>query len=106
VSVITRIFVLIAVTLSLVVGGVFFNGFHLLEKRSEVLRGDTLPLTRIAELDMVRILDSTQQLLAALARLPLANSWDERACALLGATTSGDFEYRHLVAVDRSGIIQ
>jgi hypothetical protein len=106
VSIVTRIFVLIAVTLSLIAGGALFNGLHLLEKRSEELHKETLQLARIAELDMVRILDGTQQLLATLARLPLSNGWDERACALIGATTSGDFEYDHLVAVDRSGIIQ
>ena len=105
-SIVTRIFVLIAVTLSLVAGGAIFNGFYLLEKRSEELHRDTLQLARVAELDMGRILGGTQQLLATLARLPLANGWDERACALMAATAAGDFEYDHLVAVDRSGIIQ
>lgn len=105
-SIIARIFVLIAVTLSLVAGGALFNGLHLLEKRSEELRSDTIQLARIAELDMVRILDGTHQLLATLAKLPLVHSWDERACAVLAAAASSDFEYDHLVAVDRGGIIR
>jgi diguanylate cyclase (GGDEF)-like protein/PAS domain S-box-containing protein len=97
--------VLIAVTLSLVAGGALFNGLHLLEKRSEELRTDTMQLAHIAELDMVRILDGAHQLLATLAKLPSANGWDDRACSVLLATVNSDFEYDHLIAVDRQGVI-
>ncbi len=65
-----------------------------------------MQLARVAELDMVRILDGTQQLLATLAKLPSGHGWDERACAVFAAAGSSDFEYDHLVAVDRSGIIR
>ncbi len=96
---------LIAVTLSLIVAGALFNGLYLLERRSAELRSETVQLARIAELDMVRILEGTHQLLATLAKLPSAYGWDERACSVLLAAVNSDFEYDHLVAVDRRGII-
>ena len=105
-SIVTRIFLLIAITLSLVAGGELFNGLNLREKRLAELRRDTVQLARIAELDMVRILDGTHQLLATLAKLPVTHGWDERACAIVEATASSDFEYDHILASDRSGIIQ
>ena len=105
-SIVKRIFLLIAVTLGLVAGGALFNGLHLLQKRSEELRGDTVQLARVADLDMGRVLDGTHQLLATLAKLPAGHGWDARACSVIEAAASSDFEYDHLVATDRDGIIQ
>jgi len=105
-SIVTRIFLLIAVTLLLVAGVEFFNGVQLRNARLQELRSDTVQLARIAELDMVRILDGAHQLLSTLAKLPDENGWDKRACAIVEATASSDFEYDHLVGVDRNGIIQ
>jgi diguanylate cyclase (GGDEF)-like protein len=105
-SIVTRIFVLIALTLLLVAGGVLFSGLQLRQNRVEELRSDTVQLARIAELDMVRILEGAHQLLATLAKLPMEHGWDERACAVMSATASSDFEYDHLTAVDRNGVRQ
>jgi diguanylate cyclase (GGDEF)-like protein len=55
---------------------------------------------------MVRILEGTHQLLATLAKLPMDNGWDIRACSVVAATANSDFEYDHLVAVDRNGARQ
>src|ERR1700675_3402186 len=104
-SIVTRMFALMALTLLLVASGVLFSGLQLRQNRIEELRDDTTQLARIAELDMVRILEGTHQLLATLAKLPMHHGWDERACAIVEATASSDFEYDHLVAVDRSGTI-
>jgi diguanylate cyclase (GGDEF)-like protein len=106
VSIVTRIFMLIAVTLLLVAGGELFNGLKLRQNRLGEVRTDTMQLARIAELDMVRILEGTHQLLATLAKLPIDHGWDERACSVVSATASSDFEYDHIVAVDRSGTRQ
>jgi diguanylate cyclase (GGDEF)-like protein len=105
-SIVTRIFALIALTLLLVAGGVVLSGLQLRQNRIEELRSDTEQLARIAELDMVRILDGTHQLLATLAKLPIDHGWDERACSVLSATANSDFEYDHLTAVDRNGVRQ
>ncbi|HEV3397632.1 MAG TPA: cache domain-containing protein, partial [Xanthobacteraceae bacterium] len=105
-SIVTRIFMLIAVTLLLVAGGELFNGLKLRQNRLGEVRTDTMQLARIAELDMVRILEGTHQLLATLAKLPIDHGWDERACSVVSATASSDFEYDHIVAVDRSGTRQ
>ena len=105
-SIVTRIFALIAFTLLLVAGGVLVNGLQLRQHRLEELRSDTVQLARIAELDMYRILEGTHQLLATLAKLPMDHGWDARACAVMSATASSDFEYDHLTAVDRDGIRQ
>src|ERR1700736_4367130 len=103
-SIVTRIFVLIALTLLLVAGGVLFRGLQLRQNRIEELRSDTVQLARIAELDMVRILEGAHQLLATLAKLPMDHGWDERACSVMSATANSDFEYDHLPAVDRNGV--
>jgi diguanylate cyclase (GGDEF)-like protein/PAS domain S-box-containing protein len=101
----TRLFALIALTLLLVAGGELINGLTLRQHRLAEARNETSQLARIAELDMVRILDGTHQLLATLAKLPLHDGWDKRACAIIQATASSDFEYDHLVATDRRGNI-
>ena len=85
-SLVTRIFALIAFTLLLVAGGELINGLTLRQNRLAEVRGDTTRLARIAELDMVRILEGTHQLLATLAKLPVGHGWDERACAVVQAT--------------------
>jgi diguanylate cyclase (GGDEF)-like protein len=105
-SIVTRIFTLIALTLLLVAGGVLFSGMQLRQHRLEELRSDTVQLARIAELDMVRILEGAHQLLATLAKLPAEHGWDARACSMLAATVSSDFEYDHLTAFDRNGVRQ
>jgi diguanylate cyclase (GGDEF)-like protein len=102
-SIVTRIFVLMALTLLLVASGVLFSGLQLRQNRIEELRNDTKQLARIAELDMVRILEGAHQLLATLAKLPVDKGWDARACAVVAATANSDFEYDHIVTVDRNG---
>ena len=105
-SLVTRIFILIASTLLLVAGGEFLNGLNLRQSRLNEASNDTLQLARIAELDMVRILDGSHQLLATLAKLATNHGWDERACSVVEATASSDFEYDHIVGVDLNGIIE
>jgi diguanylate cyclase (GGDEF)-like protein len=106
VSIVTRIFTLIALTLLPVAGGVLFSGLQLRQHRLEELRSDTAQLARIAELDMVRILEGAHQLLATLAKLPMEHGWDARACAVIAATAYSDFEYDHITAADRNGVRQ
>jgi hypothetical protein len=106
VSIVTRIFMLIAVTLLLVASGELLSGLNLRQNRLDELRSDTMQLAHIAELDMIRILEGTHQLLATLAKLPVGHGWDERACSVVSATASSDFEYDHIVAVDGSGTRQ
>jgi diguanylate cyclase (GGDEF)-like protein len=105
-SIVTRILMLIVLTLLLVAGGELISGLMLRQNRLDELRSDTVQLARIAELDMVRILEGTHQLLATLAKLPMDHGWDARACSVVMATASSDFEYDHLVAVDRNGVRQ
>ena len=104
-SLVTRILALIAFTLLLVAGGELINGLNLRQNRLAEVRSDTKQLARIAELDIDRILEGAHQLLATLAKLPTDHGWDERACSVIEATASSDFEYDHLVAADRSGTI-
>src|SRR4026208_316926 len=106
VSIVTRIFALMALTLLMVASGVLFSGLQLRQNRLEELRHDTKQLARIAELDMVRILEGAHQLLATLAKLPAAQGWDARACAVVQATANSDFEYDHIVTVDHDGARQ
>jgi diguanylate cyclase (GGDEF)-like protein len=106
VSIVTRIFTLIALTLLPVTCGVLFSGLQLRQHRLEEFRSDTAQLARVAELDMVRILEGAHQLLATLAKLPLDHGWDARACAVVAATAFSDFEYDHITAVDRDGARQ
>src|SRR4026208_568692 len=106
VSIVTRIFILIAATLLLVASVELFNGMQLTQKRSLELHSDTVQLARIAELDMARILDGSHQLPGTLAKLPVDQGWDKRACTIVEATASSDFEYDHIVGVDQTGIIQ
>ena len=47
-SIVTRIFALIALTLLLVAGGVLFSGLQLRQNRIAELRSDTVQLARIA----------------------------------------------------------
>jgi len=105
VGIVTRILMLIAVTLLLVSSGELVNGLILRQQRLEEAASDSVQLARIAELDMTRILEGARQVLATLARLPSDHGWDERACAVVEATASSDFEYDNLVAVDRDGTI-
>src|SRR5690242_2763757 len=100
VSLITRLFALLAFTLLLVAGSELINGFNLRQHRLAEAREDATQLARIAELDMVRILEGSHQLLATLAKLPMGQGWDERACALVQATASSDFEYDHSASAD------
>jgi diguanylate cyclase (GGDEF)-like protein len=106
VSLVARIFLLIGLTLLLVAGGEVFNGLKLRQHRLDEARADAVELARIADLDMARILQGTRQLLATLAKLPADHGWDARACAVLTTTANSDFEYDHLVALDRGGITQ
>lgn len=106
VSIVTRIFALMALTLLMVASGMLFSGLQLRQNRLEELRHDTKQLARIAELDMVRILEGAHQLLATLAKLPMDKGWDARACAVVAATANSDFEYDHIVTVDRNGARQ
>src|SRR5450631_3378804 len=103
ISIVTRIFALMAVTLLLVASGVLFSGLQLRQNRLKEMRNDTTQLASIAELDMVRIFEGAHQLLATLAKLPMNKGWDARACAMVEATANSDFEYDHIVAVDRNG---
>src|ERR1700722_6093756 len=105
-SIAKRLFALIAVTLLLVAGGELYNGLGLRQSRLEELNGDTVQLARIAELDMDRLLEGSHQLLATLAKLPETRGWDERACEMLVMTANSDFEYDHIVAVDRRGQVR
>ena len=102
-SLVARLFALIAFSLLLVAGGVLVNGLNLRHDRLDEVRADITQLARIAELDMGRIIEGSRQLLATLAKLSMHNGWDARACAIVEATASSDFEYDHIVAVDRSG---
>ena len=104
-SLAARLFALIAFTLLLVAGGELINGLNLRHNRLAEVSEDTVQLARIAELDMGRILEGSRQLLATLAKLPASAGWDARACSIVEATASSDFEYDHIVAVDRSGSI-
>jgi diguanylate cyclase (GGDEF)-like protein len=104
-SLVARLFALIALTLLLVAGGEVINGLALRQDRLAEVREETTQLALIAELDMGRILEGSRQLLATLAKLPVRGSWDARSCAVLEVTASSDFEYDHIVAVDRSGTI-
>ena len=106
VSIVKRIFALMALTLLMVASGVLFSGLQLRQNRLEELRHDTKQLARIAELDMVRILEGAHQLLATLAKLPMDKGWDARACAVVAATANSDFEYDHIVTVDSNGARQ
>jgi diguanylate cyclase (GGDEF)-like protein len=106
VSIVTRILMLIAATMLLVAGGGLFNGLQLRRDRLDEARTDTVELARIAELDVGRVLEGARQLLATLAKLPAADGWDERACSVITATASSDFEYDHIVAVDSDRIIR
>jgi diguanylate cyclase (GGDEF)-like protein len=106
VSIVTRIFALMALTLLMVASGVLFSGLQLRQNRLEELRHDTKQLAHIAELDMVRILEGAHQLLATLAKLPMDKGWDARACAMLTATANSGFEYDHIVSVDSNGARQ
>jgi diguanylate cyclase (GGDEF)-like protein len=106
VSIVTRIVILIGLTLLVVASGELINGFRLRQNRLGEVRSDTVQLARIAELDMVRILEGAHQLLATLAKLPVEHGWDRRACSVLESTANADFEYDHLSAVDRNGLRQ
>jgi diguanylate cyclase (GGDEF)-like protein len=106
VSIVKRIFALMALTLLMVASGVLFSGLQLRQNRLTELRHDTKQLARIAELDMVRILEGAHQLLATLAKLPVDKGWDARACAVVAATANSDFEYDHIVTVDSDGARQ
>ncbi|MEA2847275.1 MAG: hypothetical protein QOG78_2556 [Rhodospirillaceae bacterium] len=105
-SIAKRLFALIAVTLLLVAGGELYNGLSLRHSRLEELNSETVQLARIAALDMDRLLEGSHQLLATLAKLPETRGWDERACAMLVMTANSDFEYDHIVAVDRRGQVR
>jgi diguanylate cyclase (GGDEF)-like protein len=104
-SLVTRIFTLIAVTLLLVAAGELWNGLKLRQQWSADVRGDTAQLALIAEVDMGRVLDGASQLMATLAKLQANHGWDERACTVLVTAANSDFEYDQLVAVDRRGTI-
>ena len=87
-SVVMRAFLLIAATLLLVAGGVFFNGLSLRVSRLAHDRNDTMQLARTVALDMDRIFDGAHQLLATLAKLPEGKGWDSRACSPFRPTTT------------------
>ena len=97
---------LIAFSLLLVATGDIFNSLSLRQKRIDEVSRDSVQLARIAELDVVHILESAHQLLATLARLPTGYGWDARACAAVEATASNDFEFDHINAVNLSGTIE
>ncbi len=104
-GIVARIFMLVAFTLLLVFSGELFNIMKLREQRLDAQNTDTIQLARIADLDIGRVLEGSRQLLATLAELPVEQRWDERACSVVEATASNDFEYDHIVATDRNGII-
>ena len=105
-SIVTRIFMLIAFTLLLVAGGDLLNTFSLRQQRLNEVSRNSVQLARIAELDIVQILESAHQLLATLARMPAGHGWDARACAAVEAAASNDFEFDHINAVNLSGAIE
>jgi diguanylate cyclase (GGDEF)-like protein len=106
VSIVTRIFILIALTLSMIAGVELFNGMQLRQSRLHELRSDTAQLARIAELDMVRILEGAHQVLTTLAKMTAAeHGWGAHACEVVRATASSDFEYDHIVGADLDGLI-
>lgn len=104
-SIVTRIFILIALTLSMIAGVELFNGMQLRKNRLHELRTDTTQLARIAELDIVRIMDGAHQLLATLAKLPVEHGWDEHICDVVRATANSDFEYDHIIGAGLDGVI-
>jgi diguanylate cyclase (GGDEF)-like protein/PAS domain S-box-containing protein len=104
-GIVARILMLVAFTLLLVFSGELFNIMKLREQRLDAQNTDTVQLARIADLDIGRVLEGARQLLATLAELPVEQRWDERACSVIEATASNDFEYDHIVATDRNGII-
>ena len=106
VSLAARIFMLIGLVLLLVASGELANGLMLRQERLDEARRDTEALARIAELDVDRILEGARQTLATLAKLPADHGWDQRACAVIEATASSDFEYDHIAGVDYNGVIR
>ena len=102
---VTRIFALIAATLLLVAAAEFTSILALRAARFAEVRLDTMQLAKTTALSMDRVLEGTQQVLATLAKLPSADGWDARACSVLAAAASSDFEYDHIAAVNLDGVI-
>jgi diguanylate cyclase (GGDEF)-like protein/PAS domain S-box-containing protein len=98
-----RLFLLAAAVLTLVSAGEIYNGLRLRASRLQEVRNETLQLARVAALDMDDTLAGAHQVLATLARLPVDNIWDARACEVMAAIVEGSLEYDHIAAVGLDG---
>jgi signal transduction histidine kinase/HAMP domain-containing protein len=102
-GIVARILALVGATLLLVAGIEVYNGLTLRAAREVELHAEATQLAGIAAIEMGTILEGSRQLLATLAKLPTAGTWDARACALVVETVNNDFEYDSITAVDRDG---
>ena len=103
-SIVARILTLMFVTLMLVATVEVNSGLKLRATREAELQDEAMELARIATLDMDGTLQGARQLLAALAKLPMAADWDA-ACSVIIATVNNDFEYDFITAVGNDGRI-
>lgn len=103
IGIVARVFGLIAATLLLVGASEIVSGLNLRDERQGEMRDDAVQLARIASLDMDRILEGAHEVLVTLARLPLREAWDARACAAVAATVNGSLEYDHIAATGLDG---
>src|ERR1700732_5134103 len=103
-SIVARILTLMFVTLMLVATVEVNSGLKLRATREAELQDGAMELAPIATLDMDGTLQAARQLLAALAKLPMAADWDA-ACSVIIATVNNDFEYDFITAVGNDGRI-
>jgi hypothetical protein len=78
-GVVARVLALVGATLLLVAGIEVYNGLTLHATREVELRAEATQLAGIAAIEMGTILEGSRQLLATLAKLPAAGTWDARA---------------------------
>jgi len=103
-TILTRLFILVAIAVlpALAIEG--YNQFDLRQEREREVRRDALRLATFASGELDRIVESGAGLLSALGRLPAVRNFDSVACSNYVADLGQVFpQYRVIGATDASG---
>jgi len=103
-TILTRLFILVAIAVlpALAIEG--YNQFDLRQEREREVRRDALRLATFASGELDRIVESGAGLLSALSRLPAVRNFDSVACSNYVADLGQVFpQYRVIGATDASG---
>nr|WP_294510609.1 ATP-binding protein [uncultured Rhodopila sp.] len=103
-TLLARLFVLIALTLLPVVATEIYNEFDARARRADEGKDQAMRLVRLEASEQSKVIEAARQLVTALGKTPSVRNRDSETCSAYFAELARAFpQYLRLVSIDRSG---